>query len=205
MKTYAKLSLVLFLICSISAGALAFISAATSERIEANEALKERMLRGKALAGEQEGEKIIFDPAPIEVGGEEYYIGRLEGEFTGTAFTTVTNKGYSGPIEIVVAMDDTGERIAGVRIKSHSETPGLGANAAQIRYGDIEPWFLAQFSGLVPEQVFLGKDDPNGEIDAITAATITSRAVTDSVREAASGFGGVKDEIKEKSADEREE
>ena len=205
MKTYAKLSLVLFLICSVSAGALAFISAATSERIEANEELKERMLRGKALAGEQKGGDVVFDPAPVEIGGEEYYIGRLEGEFTGTAFTTVTNKGYSGPIEIVVAMDATGEKIAGVRIKSHSETPGLGANAVQIRYGDIEPWFLAQFSGLGPEQIFLGKDDPNGVIDAITAATITSRAVADSVREAATGFGDVKGDIEEKIADEREE
>ncbi len=205
MKSYAKLSLVLFLICSVSAGALAFISAATEDRIEANEALKERMLRGKALAGEQDGEKIVFDPAPVEIGGEEFFLGRLDGEFRGTAFTTVTNKGYSGPIEIVVAMDNTGTKIAGVRIKSHSETPGLGANAAQIRYGDIEPWFLAQFSGLDPEQIFLGKDDPNGKIDAITAATITSRAVTDAVRKAATGFEGVKDEIREKSADERQE
>ena len=205
MKTYAKLSLVLFLICSVSAGALAFISAATRDRIEANDLEKERILRGKALAGEQQGSSVVFDEEPIRVGEKEYYVGRLEGEFAGTAFTTVTNKGYSGPIEIVVAMDATGEKIAGVRIKSHSETPGLGANAVQIKYGEIEPWFLAQFSGLGPGQVFLGKDDANGVIDAITAATITSRAVTDSVREAATGFGDVKGDIEEKVADERQE
>jgi electron transport complex protein RnfG len=205
VKVYLKLSLVLFLICSVSAGALAFISAATEDRIRANEELKERMLRGKALAGEQQGEAVTFDPEPIRIGEIDYYVGRLDGAFAGTAFTTVTNKGYSGPIEIVVAMDATGEKIAGVRIKSHSETPGLGANAVQIKYGEIEPWFLAQFAGLNPEQAFLKRDDPSGVVDAITAATITSRAVADCVREAATGFDDARDKLKENAADERED
>ncbi len=201
MNVYLKLSLVLFLICSLSAGALAFINAATEQRILDNEELKERVLRGKALAGEQKGESVAFDPEPIQIEDGQYYIGRLDGKFAGTAFTTVTYKGYSGPIEIVVAMDESGEKIAGVRIKSHSETPGLGANAVQIKYGEIEPWFLAQFSGLSPEEAFLKRDDANGAVDAITAATITSRAVADGVREAAEDFGRIKDELKEKVAE----
>lgn len=198
MKNYLKLSLVLFLICSVSAGALAVVNATTEGRIRTNEENKERMLRGKALAGEQEGERLAFDPEPVRIGEREYYVGRLEGEPVGTAFTAVTNKGYSGPVEIVIAMDMAGEKIAGVRIKSHSETPGLGANATQIRYGDIEPWFLAQFEGLSPDEVWLKKDDPNGKIDAITAATITSRAITDCVREWAASFGTAWKEAKEK-------
>lgn len=205
MKIYARLSLLLFLICSVSAGALAFINAATYDRILANEELKARVLRGKALAGEQKGDMVAFDPEPVQIGDRQYYIGRLDGMFAGTAFTTVTNKGYSGPIEIVVAMDKTGEKISGVRIKSHSETPGLGANAVQIRYGEDEPWFLAQFSGLTPGDATLKKDDPRGAIDAITAATITSRAVADGVREATTDFDKVWAELKEKLADEREE
>lgn len=204
MKIYLKLSLMLFLICSVSAGALAFVSAATKGRIRANEERKARILRGKALAGEQKGESVVFDPEPIRVGGNEYYVGRLNGAVAGVAFTTVTNKGYGGPIEVVVAMDKSGEKIAGVRIKSHSETPGLGANAVKIRYGEIEPWFLAQFDGLSPENVFLKRDDPNGAIDAITAATITSRAVTNCVREAATNFETVRNEVEEKITDERE-
>jgi len=205
VKIYLKLSLVLFLICSVSAGALAFVSAATEKRIQANEELKERILRGKALAGEQKGGSVVFDPEPIHIGENDYYVGRLDGALAGTAFTTVTNAGYGGPIEVVVAMEPDGEKIAGVRIKSHTETPGLGANAVQIKYGEIEPWFLAQFSGLSPENVFLKQDDPNGTIDAITAATITSRAVTNCVREAATDFEAVRDEVKEKEANERED
>ena len=205
MNTYARLSLILFLICALSAGALAFVDAATKDRIAANEEKKARILRGKALAGEQAGETVVFDAEPIPIDGRQYHVGRIEGGFVGTVFTTATNKGYSGPIEIVVAMDESGEIIAGVRIKSHSETPGLGANAVQIRYGDIEPWFLDQFSGLSPAQAILKKDDAAGAIDAITAATITSRAIADGVREASEGFGGAWGELKEKVADEREE
>ncbi len=205
MRVYLRLSLMLFLICSISAGALAYIDSITRDRIRDNEERKARMLRGKALAGEQRGGMVAFDPEPVRIGESQYYIGRLEGEFAGTAFTAVTNKGYSGPIEIVIAMDAGGEKIAGVRIKSHSETPGLGANAVQIKYGDIDPWFLAQFSGLRPGEAWLKKDAPDGTIDAITAATITSRAVTDRVREAAVGFREVRSELKEKLEDERAE
>lgn len=197
MSAYTRLSLMLFLICSVSAGALAMVDSATRARIQANEEYKERILRGKALAGEQQGGQVTFDPEPVEIDSAEYYVGRLDSEFVGTAFTAVTNKGYGGPIEIVIAMEPDGEKIAGVRIKSHSETPGLGANATQIRYGEIEPWFLAQFEGLRPEQVRLKKDDPEGAIDAITAATITSRAVTDCVREEAESFEEVESELPE--------
>lgn len=195
---YARLVLVLVIICSLSAAALAIVDAATRARIEENEAYKERILRGKALLGEEAGGRVSFDSEPVEVDGKKYYVGRLEGEMVGTAFTVVTNKGYSGPIEIVIAMEESGDKIAGVRIKSHSETPGLGANATQIRYGEIEPWFLEQFKGLRPDEVWLKKDDPSGKIDAITAATITSRAITDAVREAASGFEDMWDKLKGK-------
>ncbi len=201
LRNYLKLSLVLFLICAISAGALALVNASTEERIRTNEENKERMLRGKALAGEQEGERVAFDPEPVRIGEREYFVGRLEGGPVGIAFTAVTNKGYSGPIEIVIAMDMAGEKVSGVRIKSHSETPGLGANATQIRYGDIEPWFLAQFEALSPSELWLKKDNPEGKIDAITAATITSRAIADCVRESAASFGATWKEAKE----EREE
>ncbi len=195
---YARLVLVLVIICSLSAAALAIVDAATRARIEENEAYKERILRGKALLGEEAGGRVSFDSEPVEVDGKKYYVGRLDGEMVGTAFTVVTNKGYSGPIEIVIAMEESGDKIAGVRIKSHSETPGLGANATQIRYGEIEPWFLEQFKGLRPDEVWLKKDDPSGKIDAITAATITSRAITDAVREAASGFEDMWNKLKGK-------
>jgi len=185
----------LFLICAISAGSLALVNSATFERIVANEEYKERVLRGRALAGPEKGEQVKFDSEPIQINGTRYYVGRLDGEVVGTAFTTTTHKGYGGPIEIVIGMN--GDRITGVRIKSSSETPGLGANASQVKYGESEPWFLAQFKNLEPNQVRLKKDDPDGSIDAITAATITSRAVTEAVHDQVQAYEDVWPQVKE--------
>lgn len=185
----------LFLICAISAGSLALVNSVTFERIIANEEYKESVLRGKALAGPEKGEEVKFDPEPIQINGTSYYVGRLDGKVIGTAFTTTTNKGYGGPIEIVIGMND--DKITGVRIKSSSETPGLGANATQVKYGESEPWFLAQFKDLEPKQVRLKKDDPDGAIDAITAATITSRAVTEAVHDQAQAYEDVWPQVKE--------
>ncbi|MBI5115744.1 RnfABCDGE type electron transport complex subunit G [Candidatus Poribacteria bacterium] len=201
MNIYVKLSFLLFLFCGVSAGALAIANNATYSRIKENEEGKERILRGQAIAGQQQGEQVAFDANPVEIGGKRYYVGRLDGKVAGTAFSAVTNKGYGGPIEVIIAMDAAGDKIAGVRIKSHTETPGLGANSAQIRYGETEPWFLVQFKGIRPEDAKLKKDDSKGAIDAITAATITSRAVTNVIREEATAFQKALPELKEKGAE----
>ena len=169
----------------------------TADRIAANEEYKERILRGKALAGPEKGGQVTFNPEPVTIDGTQYYVGRLDGEMLGAAFTTVTNKGYAGPIEIVIGMK--GDTVTGIGIKSSSETPGLGANATAVKYGETEAWFLAQFKNLEPEQITLKKDDPEGEIDAITAATITSRAIAEAVHEEAREFQEVWPQLKEHS------
>lgn len=197
MNIYLRLSLLLFVICGIAAGALAVVNSATYDRIQANEEYKERILRGRALAGTEKGPLVVFDKQPVRINGTDYYIGRLDGKMIGAAFTIVTDKGYGGPIEIVMGMDDG--KITGVRIKSSSETPGLGANASAVKYGETEPWFLAQFKGLSPSRVRLKKDDPKGSIDAITAATITSRAITEAVHKEAVDFAGVWPQLKEQT------
>ena len=68
--------------------------------------------------------------------------------------------------------------ITGVMLTSHDETPGLGAKAENAS-------FTNQYLMAVPEDGFsVVKDNPNGQIDAIAGATITSRAVTNSVNTA---------------------
>jgi electron transport complex protein RnfG len=86
-------------------------------------------------------------------------------------------KGYSGIIRPIVGVDSTG-KIIRVKIPKEelSETPGLGMKIAE------EP-FLNQFNNLSADEIFLTKDKQQGKIDAITSATISSRAATDAVRE----------------------
>ena len=68
--------------------------------------------------------------------------------------------------------------IAGIRVLSHSETPGLGALA-------VRESFYRSFDGLKLAPLRVVKSSPEiGEIEAITSATITTKAITDAVNEA---------------------
>ena len=95
---------------------------------------------------------------------------------------TIVTKGYGGEIEITVGVDNAGA-ITGVSVggSSFAETAGLGARSK-------EAWFGEQFIGL-SEPIALAKD--GGEIDAITSATITSRAVTGAVNNAVQALNGL--------------
>jgi len=86
-------------------------------------------------------------------------------------------KGYSGTIRPIVGVDSIG-KIIRVKIPKEelSETPGLGMKIA-------EESFLNQFNNLSADEIFLKKDKQQGKIDAITSATISSRAATEAVRE----------------------
>ncbi len=94
---------------------------------------------------------------------------------------TIVTKGYGGEIEITVGVDLSGA-VTGVSVggSSFSETAGLGARSK-------EPWFGAQFIGLT-SPISLAKD--GGAVDAITSATITSRAVTGAVNNAVQALNG---------------
>ena len=84
----------------------------------------------------------------------------------------VSPRGYSGPIEMMIGIDKKG-KVTGVKVLNHRETPGLGANI-------VKPSFLNQFIGKSLKDTI----EPKKDIDAITGATISSRAVCSGVREA---------------------
>jgi electron transport complex protein RnfG len=86
-----------------------------------------------------------------------------------------TGVGYAGDIDILVGLEDA-NTLRGVTIVSHLETPGLGDKITESAFTD-------QFHGLDVDGVALRKD--GGQVDAITGATISSQAVVDAVREAA--------------------
>ena len=88
------------------------------------------------------------------------------------------SKGYGGRINLLVAVDTEG-KVLDFNILEHNETPGLGDNAQK-------PAFRNQFAGKGAELLEVTKDPSNKEnIQAMTGATISSRAVTKGVREAA--------------------
>ncbi len=81
-------------------------------------------------------------------------------------------KGYGGPINILVGMN-ADYTLRDMEVLSHIETPGLGGKITE------EP-FTGQFAGLAADEIALSRD--GGKIDAITGATISSRAVTEAIQ-----------------------
>lgn len=109
-----------------------------------------------------------------------FYPGYRDGELVGTAVESFTNSGFSGKIKVMVGFLPDGS-INNYRVLEHAETPGLGTK--------MEPWFRDEAGrksviGLNPgvNNITVSKD--GGEVDAITAATISSRAFLDAIQRA---------------------
>ncbi|MDD5747384.1 MAG: FMN-binding protein, partial [Candidatus Omnitrophica bacterium] len=99
----------------------------------------------------------------------------------------LSGKGYGGPIRLLVGVDITGV-ITGVKVLGHSETPGLGSKINEKGYKQTEPAFLRQFNGKKNQDIVLIKGPTDSNIQAITGATISSRAVVESVRKGVEEF-----------------
>ncbi|MFV0521268.1 MAG: RnfABCDGE type electron transport complex subunit G [Mangrovibacterium sp.] len=98
-----------------------------------------------------------------------------EGKLVGTAVKTYTIKGFSGYIGIMVGFDPNGT-ITGFQVLKHAETPGLGSK--------MQEWFsnpAHSIIGLNPAKVNMTVSKDGGDVDAITASTISSRAFLDAI------------------------
>lgn len=115
------------------------------------------------------------------VDGMTYFEAVKDGTVVGYCIR-VTATGYNGYIRMIVGIDTAGI-IKGIQILEQNETPGLGAQIAEVSPGEKESYFLKQFKGKQARSVELRKN-----IDAITGATISSAAVTNAVRKAADEF-----------------
>ena len=174
MSQLVKFGLILGIICLIATMVLAVTYEITKPRID-------EQLRTE----EQEALKILIPDAtvfePKTVDGIEYFDAMKGDTLIGYCIKT-TGSGYSGYMRIIVGIDSSGV-IKGVRILEQQETPGLGAKISEVRPGETDPWFLKQFKGKSAKTVAVKKD-----IDAITGATISSKAVTDAVRDTVNTF-----------------
>ncbi len=106
------------------------------------------------------------------------YMAEMNDNAVGYAVETFTNQGYSGKIRIMVGFLPNGE-INGISVIQHQETPGLGS---KIEKGKSD--FIDQFVGKDPSAFSLEVKKDGGDVDAITAATITSRAFCGAVKRA---------------------
>lgn len=113
------------------------------------------------------------DGMPVKI-----YTATKDNVVVGYAVETFTKKGYGGEIRLLVGFLPDGT-IHNTAVISHSETPGLGDKIDQSKSD-----FSLQFNGKNPGDSKLALKADGGNIDAISAATISSRAFVDAVQRA---------------------
>lgn len=150
-----------------------------------NAAIKEVLPKGdieigKAVEVRLDGYEDAFVVYPAKKGGN----------FIGCAIETYDNNGYGGIVRSMVGLDAEG-RVINYSVLEANETPGLGAK--------VSDWFKTKgdIRGKDPASEDFKVKKDGGEIDAITAATITSRAFLSSVKSAYQAFIRYKEQQKE--------
>ncbi|MGQ9623421.1 MAG: RnfABCDGE type electron transport complex subunit G [Candidatus Caldatribacteriaceae bacterium] len=186
MNKIVRVALALTAVCMIAALALSLVYVMTKERI-AEEAKKE--LNEALLVVFPQAESFVpldlgsFGPLPSskEVQFLEAYEAQKDQERQGVVFK-MASTGYGGAVVVLVGVDTREGKITGVKVLEHQETPGLGSNVTQ-------EGFLSQFLGKsITDPFAVGRD-----IQAVSGATISSRAVTRACERAALLLRGEKE------------
>jgi Na+-translocating ferredoxin:NAD+ oxidoreductase subunit G len=127
-----------------------------------------------------DSEKPLTDAAAGRAGNVMLYTGESGGQISGYGITSAVGTGYSGYFSVVFGLDAEGN-VTEVKILESMETPGLGSKAG-------EPDFTSQFTGQNLNSFNFSVTKDGGDVDAITGATITSRAVSDAIRQGLENF-----------------
>lgn len=176
-KEIAVPAVTLFLIAAICTAILAVTDSITADKIAQNNKNAEIQSR-----------QLVFEEASAfseeKVSGEAAYVQAYDENenVLGYVFTT-SAKGYGGEIKIMTGIDLDG-KVTGIEILSIEETAGLGMNAKKSE-------FRNRFVGSTGEFSVVKSDAGKNEIQALTGATITSKAVTDAVNTAVEAFNSV--------------
>lgn len=179
-STFRNMVVVLTSITLIAAVALGSVYSLTKGPIEASKvAKKENAIREVLPAfdrlDEEQSVQVDGLPDPLFI-----YKAYQKDDFVGAAVQTYSKNGFGGEISVMVGFDVDGN-IVNYTVLEQKETPGLGTK--------MTDWFKTEkgrqdIRGLNPQKNNLTVSKDGGDVDAITAATISSRAFLESIRSA---------------------
>jgi len=188
MREMVKLFIAVVVFSSISGGVLAAIHNATKDKIEYQQL---KFVKGPTIKQIMEG--CSNDPLidRLKIADEEkernFFVGKFDGKPDTVAFETF-GKGFGGIMGVIVGVNLKDDKIIGIGVTTHSETPGVGSRAK------TDPEFAAQFKGVSILDPFKVKAD-GGQIDALTGATMSSRGVCGALVSAGEVYKKFKPEI----------
>lgn len=175
-STFGNLLITLGVITLVASLSLGYVYEWTKEPIAQAQLAKqlkaiESVVQGYDNNPVEESYKVI---TPDGTDSLEFFPAKKGAEQIGVAIKTKSSKGYSGDIFIMVGFNMKGE-ILNVSVIEHKETPGLGSKMTS-------PSFVNQFLGKNPGVKALKVKKDGGDIDAITGATISSRAYAQAIQ-----------------------
>ena len=178
--TLLNMFVALFVICVVAGGVLGVVYNATKDPIAAAETAKRTEAIKNVLPEFNELKETKVKSAMEDIDIPFYLAYDADNNFIGAAVETFTNKGFSGNVSLMVGVLVDGT-INNISVLQHAETPGLGSKMT-------EPSFKDQFNEKNPASFNFKVKKDGGDVDAITAATISSRAFCDAVNRALSTF-----------------
>lgn len=181
-STLKNMTAVLFGITLVASAGVGVVNMITAEPIaKAKEAATVAALNEVLPAFDATTtEALTVDELPITV-----YTATKGDEVTGYAVETMTKKGFGGIVRLMVGFTPAGE-VVNVNVLEQSETPGLGTKMA-----DEGNPLIKSFKGKNPAEMKMAVKKDGGDVDALTAATISSRAYVDAVNRAWTAYKSV--------------
>lgn len=181
-SNFTNMVVILFCVTLLASAAVGYVNSLTEGPISAAKQAKQENAIRQVIPGE-------FNNNPSTESWKddnlEFYPAKNNGETVGTAVKTYSNNGFGGLVWLMVGFTPDGS-IANYSVLEHKETPGLGSK--------MDFWFTKDGKGNIigkkPGTQGLKVSKDGGDVDAITAATISSRAFLDAVNRAAAALAG---------------
>lgn len=182
-STLKNMVIVLFTITLVASAAVGGVYMVTKEPIAQAKAAATRAALQQVLPTFDSTEESVVTVDELSIKVHKALNGS---ELVGYAVESLTKTGYSGEFNVMVGLTPSGELI-NVDILAHKETPGLGSKMADE--GNV---LISALQGKNLDTFALKLKKDGGEIDALTAATITSRAYLDAVGRASRAVNQLK-------------
>lgn len=179
-SNFRNMVLVLFVVTFVASAAVGVVNTLTADKIAQAQQDKQVEAIRQVVAPFDNDPLTEADTVGTPDGGElVFFPATKNGEPVGTAVKTYSNNGFSGFISIMVGFNPDGS-IYNYSVLEHKETPGLGSKMGE--------WFVkgakGDVTGKIPGTAGLQVSKDGGDVDAITAATISSRAFLDAINRA---------------------
>ena len=187
-STFSNMVLTLFLVTLLASGALGGVYLLTEQPIADAMAAKKNLAIKRVVPEFTNNPSTEYYTMFVDGDSLFFYVAKKNDDTVGVAIETWSNKGFGGTIKLLAGFKPDGT-IYNIAVLEHKETPGLGSkiSKAETNWSD-------QFNGLDPSKKKLSVKKDGGDIDAITASTISSRAYCDAVLRAYNAYkkGGEK-------------